>query len=196
VVWKLDRLGRSLKHLIETVTGLSDRGVGFQSLQEDIDTTTSGGKLVFHVFGALAEFERDIIRERTLAGLAAARARGRSRGHLPDAGDLEGDALSVSGRTEEPMIDDPIGQEARRVSEPSATVGCPANWTAYGWFLLRCYLTPELPDHWSGPADRPRLHDLTHPLSFPAGAAFGTIAATGPASLADTRRAYQQSMQL
>ena len=75
VVWKLDRLGRSLKHLIETVTGLSDRGVGFQSLQEAIDTTTSGGKLVFHVFGALAEFERDIIRERTLAGLAAARRR-------------------------------------------------------------------------------------------------------------------------
>ena len=80
VVWKLDRLGRSLKHLIETVTGLSDRGVGFQSLQEAIDTTTSGGKLVFHVFGALAEFERDIIRERTLAGLAAARARGRMGG--------------------------------------------------------------------------------------------------------------------
>jgi DNA invertase Pin-like site-specific DNA recombinase len=80
VVWKLDRLGRSLKHLIETVTDLSHRGVGFKSLQENIDTTTSGGKLVFHVFGALAEFERDIIRERTLAGLAAARARGRKGG--------------------------------------------------------------------------------------------------------------------
>jgi DNA invertase Pin-like site-specific DNA recombinase len=77
VVWRLDRLGRSLKHLIETVTALSDRGVGFRSLQEQIDTTTSGGKLIFHVFGALAEFERDIIRERTHAGLAAARARGR-----------------------------------------------------------------------------------------------------------------------
>ena len=87
VVWKLDRLGRSLRHLIETVTDLSDRGVGFQSLQEAIDTTTSGGKLIFHVFGALAEFERDIIRERTLAGLAAARARGRKGGrprHLDD----------------------------------------------------------------------------------------------------------------
>ena len=80
VVWKLDRLGRSLEHLIETVTGLSDRGVGFQSLQEAIDTTTSGGKLVFHVFGALAEFERDIIRERTLAGRAAAQACGRMGG--------------------------------------------------------------------------------------------------------------------
>src|SRR3954451_18040341 len=80
VVWKLDRLGRSLKPLIETVTDLSHRGVGSRSLQEAIDTTTSGGKLIFHVFGALAEFERDIIRERTLAGLAAARARGRKGG--------------------------------------------------------------------------------------------------------------------
>ena len=77
VVWRLDRLGRSLPHLIDTVFELARRGVGFRSLQEQIDTTTSGGKLVFHVFGALAEFERDLIRERTQAGLAAARARGR-----------------------------------------------------------------------------------------------------------------------
>src|SRR3954470_18560593 len=77
VVWRLDRLGRSLSHLIETVRQLQDQGVGFRSLQEQIDTTTSGGKLVFHVFGALAEFERDLIRERTHAGLQAARARGR-----------------------------------------------------------------------------------------------------------------------
>src|SRR3954451_8050152 len=77
VVWRLDRLGRSLSHLIETVRQLQERGVGFRSLQEQIDTTTSGGKLVFHVFGALAEFERDLIRERTHAGLQAARARGR-----------------------------------------------------------------------------------------------------------------------
>ena len=80
VVWKLDRLGRSLKHLIETVTALQARKVGFRSLQESIDTTTSGGKLIFHVFGALAEFERDLIRERTQAGLHAARARGRKGG--------------------------------------------------------------------------------------------------------------------
>jgi DNA invertase Pin-like site-specific DNA recombinase len=80
VVWKLDRLGRSLRHLVDTVTGLADRGVGFRSLQEAIDTTTPGGKLVFHVFAALAEFERDLIRERTSAGLAAARARGRRGG--------------------------------------------------------------------------------------------------------------------
>ena len=80
VVWKLDRLGRSLRHLVDTVTGLADRGVEFRSLQEAIDTTTPGGKLVFHVFAALAEFERDLIRERTSAGLAAARARGRCGG--------------------------------------------------------------------------------------------------------------------
>jgi DNA invertase Pin-like site-specific DNA recombinase len=77
VVWRLDRLGRSLPHLIETVSKLQEQGIGFRSLQEQIDTTTSGGKLIFHVFGALAEFERDLIRERTHAGLAAARARGR-----------------------------------------------------------------------------------------------------------------------
>ncbi len=80
VVWRLDRLGRSLKHLIETITNLNNRRIGFKSIQEHIDTTTSGGKLIFHMFGALAEFERDIIRERTKAGLAAARARGRLGG--------------------------------------------------------------------------------------------------------------------
>lgn len=80
VVWRLDRLGRSLKHLIETISQLHNRGIWFKSLTEQIDTTTSGGKLIFHVFGALAEFERDLIRERTQAGLAAARARGKSGG--------------------------------------------------------------------------------------------------------------------
>jgi len=83
VVWKLDRLGRSLRHLVDLVTGLAERGVGFRSLQESIDTTTPGGKLVFHVFAALAEFERDLIRERTTAGLVAARARGRNGGRPP-----------------------------------------------------------------------------------------------------------------
>ncbi len=80
VVWRLDRLGRSLKHLIEMITLLQEQGIGFRSLTESVDTTTPGGKLVFHVFGALAEFERDLIRERTQAGLAAARARGRKGG--------------------------------------------------------------------------------------------------------------------
>jgi DNA invertase Pin-like site-specific DNA recombinase len=80
VVWKLDRLGRSLKHLISTVNELSDREVGFESLEEKLDTTTASGKLLFHIFGALAEFERELIRERTNAGLKAARARGRNGG--------------------------------------------------------------------------------------------------------------------
>jgi DNA invertase Pin-like site-specific DNA recombinase len=80
VVWRLDRLGRSLPHLITTMTALEERGIGFKSLTENIDTTTSGGKLIFHIFGALAEFERNLIRERTTAGLMAARARGRKGG--------------------------------------------------------------------------------------------------------------------
>jgi DNA invertase Pin-like site-specific DNA recombinase len=80
VVWKLDRLARSLKQLIETVEHLDTQGIGLRSLTENIDTTTAGGKLVFHLFGALAEFERSIIRERTIAGLASARARGRIGG--------------------------------------------------------------------------------------------------------------------
>jgi DNA invertase Pin-like site-specific DNA recombinase len=80
VVWRLDRLGRSLPHLITTMTDLEERGIGFKSLTENIDTTTSGGKLIFHIFGALAEFERNLIRERTQAGLTAARARGKKGG--------------------------------------------------------------------------------------------------------------------
>src|SRR5437879_2016158 len=83
VVWKLDRLGRSLQHLIETIKALQERNIGFKSITEQIDTTTPGGKLIFHIFGALAEFERDLIRERTQAGLQAARARGRKGGPKP-----------------------------------------------------------------------------------------------------------------
>lgn len=83
VVWKLDRLGRSLAHLIQTIKELNDKGIGFKSLQENIDTTTSGGQLIFHIFGALAEFERELIRERTQAGLKAARVRGRLGGRPP-----------------------------------------------------------------------------------------------------------------
>jgi len=80
VVWKLDRAGRSLTHLIALLKGLKERSIEFISLTEQIDTTTPGGKLIFHLMGALAEFERDLIRERTNAGLAAARARGRVGG--------------------------------------------------------------------------------------------------------------------
>jgi DNA invertase Pin-like site-specific DNA recombinase len=83
VVWKLDRFGRSLVDLVHTVQQLRERRIGFRSLHESIDTTTSGGRLIFHVFSALAEFERDLIRERTMAGLAAARARGRKGGRKP-----------------------------------------------------------------------------------------------------------------
>lgn len=87
IVWKLDRLGRSLKDLIETLNLLKSRGVDFISLTESIDTTTPGGKLIFHLMGALAEFERDLIRERTNAGLAAARVRGRVGGRPRRASD-------------------------------------------------------------------------------------------------------------
>ena len=80
VIWRLDRLGRSLKHLLEVVGDLEQRGVALRSLTESIDTSSPAGRLVFHTFGALAEFERDLIRERTKAGLAAARARGRVGG--------------------------------------------------------------------------------------------------------------------
>jgi DNA invertase Pin-like site-specific DNA recombinase len=83
VVWRLDRLGRSLRDLIERVRELDARGVGLRSLTEGIDTTTPAGRLVFHVFGALAEFERDLIRERTQAGLQAANARGKRGGRRP-----------------------------------------------------------------------------------------------------------------
>jgi DNA invertase Pin-like site-specific DNA recombinase len=83
VAWKLDRLARSLKDLVEIIHDLEQRGVGFRSLTESIDTTTTVGRLVFHIFGALAEFEHSLIRERTVAGLVAARARGRKGGRKP-----------------------------------------------------------------------------------------------------------------
>ena len=100
VVWKLDRLARSLKDLVEIVQDLHDREIGFKSLTESIDTTRSGGHLVFHIFGALAEFEHDLIRERTIAGLQATRARGRRGGRKP--------AMSDSGiRKAAAMLSDP-----------------------------------------------------------------------------------------
>src|SRR5690625_4808866 len=83
VVWRLDRLGRSIRHLIDQLSELQDRGIEFRSLQENIDTTSPGGRLIFHIFASLAEFERDLIQERTQAGLAAARARGRIGGRPP-----------------------------------------------------------------------------------------------------------------
>jgi DNA invertase Pin-like site-specific DNA recombinase len=88
-VWRLDRLGRSLKHLIELMAELEAERIGFQSVTESIDTTTPGGKLVFHIFGVLAEFERNLIRERTYAGPAAARARGRKGGRRKKLGEKQ-----------------------------------------------------------------------------------------------------------
>jgi len=98
VVWRLDRLGRSLRHLVDTVSGFEERGVGFRSLTEAIDTTTSTGRLVFHIFCALAEFERDLIVDRTQAGLAAARARGKVAGRKPK---LSPDQVAVAQRLHE-----------------------------------------------------------------------------------------------
>ena len=94
VVWRLDRLSRSLKDLIELVTHLEAQGIGLKSLHEALDTSSSSGKLIFHLFGALAEFERNLIRERTQAGLRAARARGR-KGGRPKALDAEKSALAI-----------------------------------------------------------------------------------------------------
>ena len=94
VVWRLDRLGRSLKDLLRLAEQLEGQGVGLKSLHEAIDTTSPGGRLVFHLFGALAEFERNLIRERTMAGLSAARARGRLGGR-PKRLDAERRRLAV-----------------------------------------------------------------------------------------------------
>lgn len=112
VVWRLDRLGRSLKHLIETVTELDDRGISFRSVQESLDTTTSGGRLVFHVFAALAEFERELVQERTKAGLEAARARGRLGGRPRK---LDTRKLTLARR----LLEDPD----QRVGEVAAALG-------------------------------------------------------------------------
>jgi Nif-specific regulatory protein len=138
VLWKLDRLGRSLKHLIETVNGLAARKVGFQSLRESMDTTTSGGKLIFHVFGALAESERELIRERTRAGLRAARARGRNG--LPP---RENGARKISmaralmGRPNAPQpLQDRI--HGRLVAELRNLCGCPDMRKLCGIGLTAC----------------------------------------------------------
>lgn len=106
VVWKLDRLSRSIKQLIETMNELNQKKVGLKSLQENIDTTSTGGKLIFHIFSALAEFERNIIRDRTKAGLNAARARGK-KGGRPKAMDQKKIALAKTlHKNQEHSIDE------------------------------------------------------------------------------------------
>lgn len=105
VVWKMDRLARSLKNLVEIIEDLHRREIGFRSLTEAIDTTSAGGKLIFHIFGALAEFEHSLIIERTKAGLVAARARGRKGGRRP--------ALAASDvRKAAAMLSDPMMTKA------------------------------------------------------------------------------------
>ena len=118
IVWKLDRLARSMKQLVETVEELDQRNIGFRSLTEAVDTTTAGGKLVFHVFGALAEFERAIIRERINAGLEAARSRGRVGGRPSS---LSDDDIAVA----KAMLADSglsVGSVAARLGVSTATI--------------------------------------------------------------------------
>lgn len=118
VVWRLDRLARSVKQLIGTVEALDERQIGFRSLTEAIDTTTSGGRLVFHLFAALAEFERSIIRERTRAGLDAAIARGRKGGRPPSLSDA--DRAAALALFADPKI--PIKDIAKRLNVSEATL--------------------------------------------------------------------------
>ena len=118
VVWRLDRLGRSLPDLVHIVAGLEEKGIGFESLTEKIETTTAAGKLVFHVFAALAEFERNLIRERTRAGLVAARARGRSGGRKPKLDVRQ--IREIKRLMSDPTI--PVGQIAERYKVSRTTI--------------------------------------------------------------------------
>ena len=141
MVWKLDRLARSrsLKQLIETIEQFGERGIGLRSLTEAIDTTTAGGKLVFHIFAALAEFERGVIRERTLAGLQAARARGRTGGRPPalKAKDLAAAKAILKGP------ENHRGRDRRRLPPPPSTATCPG-LVPWPWkpSLERCHADP------------------------------------------------------
>jgi DNA invertase Pin-like site-specific DNA recombinase len=118
VVWKLDRLARSLKQLIETVEQMERCGIGLRSLTEAIDTTTAGGRLIFHIFAALAEFERSIIRERTNAGLQAARERGRTGGRPPALSDQDIQEAKALLRDPEITVD----QVAKRLGVAASTL--------------------------------------------------------------------------
>ena len=121
VVWKLDRLGRSLKDLVELVTGFQARGIQFVSLQDHLDTTTAQGRLMFNLFASLAEFERDLIRERTNAGLAAARARGRQGGRPPGMS-KEATAKAEAARTLYDKQDKTVAEIGKLLSIGRATV--------------------------------------------------------------------------
>lgn len=118
VVWRLDRLGRSLHDLVQIVACLEEKGIGFESITEKIETSSAAGKLVIHVFAALAEFERNLIRERTRAGLSAARARGRAGGRKPklDARQI----LEIKRLMSDPAI--PVSQIAERYKVSRTTI--------------------------------------------------------------------------
>jgi DNA invertase Pin-like site-specific DNA recombinase len=118
VVWKLDRLARSLKQLLETVEGLEGQGIGFRSITEAMDTTTPGGKLIFHIFASLAEFERSLLKERTMAGLRAAKALGRTGGRPPSLG--EKDVHMAKTLLRDPSIT--VEDVARRLSVSPSTL--------------------------------------------------------------------------
>ncbi|MET4702240.1 DNA invertase Pin-like site-specific DNA recombinase [Constrictibacter sp. MBR-5] len=118
VVWRLDRLGRNLSDLVRIVSELEQAGIGFESLSEKIETVSAAGRLIFHVFGALSEFERNLIRERTTAGLVAARARGRSGGRKPklDAAQLR----EIKAILRDPAI--PVADVAKRYGVSRTTL--------------------------------------------------------------------------
>lgn len=118
VVWRLDRLGRSLQNLVQIIAGLEEKGIGFESITERIETTSAAGKLVFHVFAALAEFERNLIRERTRAGLVAARARGRSGGRKPKLDERQ--IREIKRLMSDPTI--PVSQIAERYKVSRTTI--------------------------------------------------------------------------
>lgn len=118
VVWRLDRLGRSLGDLVKLVTTLEEQKIGFESLQEKIETTSASGKLVFHVFAALAEFERNLISERTRAGLKAARARGRLGGRKPKL--KQKDIREIKALLKDPNI--PVSDIAKRFGVSRTTI--------------------------------------------------------------------------
>jgi DNA invertase Pin-like site-specific DNA recombinase len=144
IVWKLDRLARSMKQLIETVETLRVRGIGFRSLTEGLDTTTAQGRLVFHMFGALAEFERSLIRERTQAGLAAARRAGRTGGRPPKLTDDDVEAAKA-------MLANPdiaVTQIAQRLGVSPATLYryIPAARTANTPGVMNTAALPQRPD--------------------------------------------------
>lgn len=136
VVWKLDRLGRSLRHLVETIQSLDKRGVGFRSLQEQLDTTTSGGRLILQIFASLAEFEREVIRERTNAGLTAARGRGRKGGRPKGVDEKKRKAALALKR-------DPT-TPSRRSATLSASRATPTTNTPASETMLCCVPYPRL----------------------------------------------------